>query len=168
MLTLQMAEWPSISEVPSRTCLNGVLQRAFFVRALVFCGEQGISYALEYDGLDAEAIHILGQSGEVPVASGRIRFAGTYAKLERIAVRGPWRGKGYGHQLTDYMIQAAEARGFSTQKIHAQAHLQAFYEVHGFRPHGEPFMEAGIEHILMLRGFPEDVTDQPSMNRRFR
>ncbi len=149
-----MAEWPSISEEPSTNCLNGVLQRVFFVRSLVFCGEQGISFALEYDGLDAEAIHILGQRGEEPVAAGRIRIPGTYAKLERIAVRAPWRGKGYGHQLTAFMIQAAEARGFSTQKIHAQRHLQAFYQAHGFQAQGEPFMEAGIEHVLMQRESP--------------
>ncbi|MEK8088513.1 GNAT family N-acetyltransferase [Thermithiobacillus plumbiphilus] len=154
MLTLQLSEWPSISEVPSPGCPNEVLQKAFFVRSLVFCGEQGIGYALEYDGLDAEAIHILGRVGEEPVASGRIRFPGKHAKLERIAVRAPWRGKGYGHQLTAFMIQAAEARGFARQKIHAQAHLQAFYAVHGFRALGEPFMEAGIEHVLMQRGFP--------------
>lgn len=156
MLTLQMAALPAILDGHSQAGLQEVRQRAFFVRSLVFCGEQSIPYALEYDGLDEEALHILGQIEDEPVAAGRIRNVGHCAKLERIAVRLAWRGKGYGHQLTDFMIQGAEGRGFVQQKIHAQGHLADFYRRHGFRPQGEPFMEAGISHILMLRGIPGD------------
>jgi predicted GNAT family N-acyltransferase len=35
--------------------------------------------------------------------------------------------------------------------LHAQKHVQSFYESCGYRPFGEPFMEAGIEHIEMKK-----------------
>jgi predicted GNAT family N-acyltransferase len=63
-----------------------------------------------------------------PVAAGRIRYLGDYAKLERIAVRKAYRGTGIGHQLVDYMVSISQQNGFSAFKMHAQAHLTDFYE----------------------------------------
>jgi len=71
------------------------------VRSIVFCGEQHISYQLERDEHDASATHILCELE--PVAAARLRFFNGYAKLERIAVRAPWRGQGLGHGLTQFM-----------------------------------------------------------------
>lgn len=125
--------------------------KAFAVRAIVFCGEQGIGYALERDGQDASAVHVLGEIAGEPVAAGRVRFVGGYAKLERIAVRKPYRGKHIGRQLTDFMVSAARTRGFRKCKVHAQVQLEKFYAAHGFRTQGDRFFEAGLEHCLMVR-----------------
>jgi predicted GNAT family N-acyltransferase len=35
--------------------------------------------------------------------------------------------------------------------MHAQVHLQQFYEAFGFRREGGIFEECGIDHITMLR-----------------
>lgn len=121
------------------------------VRAIVFCGEQGVSYQLEQDEHDAGALHVLGEMKGEPVAAGRLRFFAGYAKLERIAVRQPWRGCGIGHQLTGYMLDIARERGYLAFKLNAQAHLRAFYEAHGFRVAGEQFVEADILHWPMER-----------------
>jgi predicted GNAT family N-acyltransferase len=119
------------------------------VRCIVFCGEQNISYLLERDEHDAGAMHILGTIDGEPIAVGRLRYLNGYAKLERIAVRAPWRGEKYGLGITQFMIDTARQQGFTTFKLNAQAHLESFYAKLGFRVAGEHFMEAGIDHCPM-------------------
>jgi predicted GNAT family N-acyltransferase len=135
------------------------LRRAVVVRAIVFSEGQRIPYAIEYDGLDDEAVHVIGVDGDEPVAAARIRFVDNAAKLERIAVRPAWRGQGIGHQLVDFMIRVAAARGCTCCRLHSQAHLQSFYERHGFRVCGAHFLEADIDHVPMVRDGPA-VSDQ--------
>lgn len=125
--------------------------RAFAVRAIVFCEEQQIAYDLEHDREDHTAIHIVGEIGSEPVAAGRMRFIDGYAKLERLAVRSGYRGNGYGHRLTQFMIALAAARGFDECQLHAQVHLRDFYSKHGFVVKGAVFKEAGIGHLPMVR-----------------
>jgi len=135
------------------------LRCAAAVRAIVFCCGQRIPYDIEYDGHDEEAVHVIGMDDSEPVAAGRIRFIDGDAKLERIAVRVPWRGRGIGHALVEFMIAAAAQRGYSQCRLNSQAHLQSFYETHGFRVCGEHFEEAGIDHVPMVREGPV-ISDQ--------
>ena len=127
------------------------LLKAFIVRGIVFMGEQHVSYALEKDEHEHAAVHILGETGEEPVAAGRIRFLGEHARLERLAVREEWRGLGHGSRLLGFMMDVARSRGFAKFKLNAQVTSKVFYLKHGFRVVGETFMEAGMEHCLMLR-----------------
>lgn len=127
------------------------LTRSMVVRGIVFCGEQGIAYAIERDEFESGAIHVLGEIDEEPVAAGRLRLLDGYAKLERIAVRAPYRGRGIGHQLTDFLISVAREHGYRHYRMNAQCHLQDFYAKHGFRAVGDRFLEADIEHVLMTR-----------------
>jgi predicted GNAT family N-acyltransferase len=125
--------------------------KVWAVRHIVFVEEQKVPYALEHDSFDYSALHLLGEKDGEPFGAGRLRFIEGVAKLERIAIRPAFRGKGYGHQLTNFMIQLAQAQGFRRFKLHAQVHLSAFYQQHDFQVQGEKFVEAGIEHYLMLR-----------------
>ena len=125
--------------------------KALVVRGIVFCGEQGVPYSIECDEHDSSALHVLGQLNDEPIATGRIRFLDGYAKLERIAVRKEYRGRGFGHKLTEFMINKAKARGFTSCRMHAQVHLKDFYAEHGFKSQDEVFEEAGIDHVLMVR-----------------
>jgi predicted GNAT family N-acyltransferase len=127
------------------------LIKAFMVRAIVFIEEQNVAYMEEVDEHEFSALHILGEMDGEPMAAGRIRFLGEWAKLERIAVRRGWRGREYGHQLVEYMLMVARERGYTKFKMHAQAHLEAFYGTHGFTRKGEMFQEAKIDHYLMIR-----------------
>ena len=127
------------------------LTKAYMVRAIVFIEEQQVAYAEEVDELEHSALHILGEMDGEPMAAARMRFLGEYAKLERIAVRKSWRGRGLGHELVEYMLELARERGFHRFKMHAQAHLVDFYRVHGFEPKGEMFQEARIDHFLMVK-----------------
>ena len=125
--------------------------RAMVVRSIVFIGEQRCPFREEFDGLDAGAIHVLGEDAGEPVAAARIRNVDGWAKLERIAVLQQARGQGLGHRLVEYMLEVARERGFRRFKMHAQAYLVDFYRKHGFEPRGEIFQEAGIDHYLMVR-----------------
>jgi predicted GNAT family N-acyltransferase len=127
------------------------LGKAFMVRAIVFMEEQQVAYAEEVDKLEHSALHILGEIEGEPMAAARMRFLGEYAKLERIAVRKSWRGRGLGHDLVEYMLEIAREKGFRKFKMHAQAHLVDFYRVHGFEPQGEMFQEAKIDHFVMVK-----------------
>ena len=127
------------------------LAKALAVREIVFCGEQGIAYAIEHDDHDADSLHVLGEQAGAPIAAGRIRFVDDYAKLERIAVLKEQRGKGDGRALTEFMLALAHQRGFTRCRLNAQAHLVHFYAAHGFRPCGPHFLEADIDHCPMLR-----------------
>lgn len=127
------------------------LQAAFAVRAIVFCGEQHVPYALERDGGESECIHVVGFEDREPIAAGRIRRCGEYAKLERIAVRGAYRGRRIGRSLLEFMISVAIEEGYAECRLHAQLHAVEFYAAHGFEPRGQQFMEAGIAHVLMVR-----------------
>ncbi len=124
--------------------------KAFLVRAIVFMEEQQVSYTEEIDEFEHSALHIVGEIDGEPFAAGRIRFLGDYAKLERIAIRKAYRGRGSGHDLVAFMLQVARQQGFRKFKMHAQAHLAGFYGMHGFLTRGEIFQEANIDHYLMV------------------
>ena len=125
--------------------------KAFLVRAIVFMEEQAITFDDEIDVHEDEAVHVLGEVDGEPVATGRLRFNGGWARLERIAVRRAYRGRQLSHALVRFMLQEAKNRGYRRSRLHAQAHLVELYRSHGFAPRGNPFREAGIDHVLMTR-----------------
>jgi predicted GNAT family N-acyltransferase len=126
------------------------LVKALLVRAIVFIEEQKVAYPEEVDEFEHSALHILGEIDREPIAAGRIRFLGDYAKLERICIRKAWRDRNLGHELVDFMMAVARDKGFSKFKMHAQAHLTNFYGRHGFQTKGNLFYEANIPHYLMV------------------
>jgi predicted GNAT family N-acyltransferase len=127
------------------------LIKVLVVRGIVFVQEQKVPYDEEIDAHELEALHVLGELNGEPIAAARIRLLADYAKLERIAVREGHRGRGIGGQLVEFMMGVAREHGFSRFKLHAQAHLVAFYGRHGFVVRGPMFQEAGIDHYLMDR-----------------
>jgi len=127
------------------------LIKVFIVRGIVFLEEQQVPYSIEMDEHEYRALHILGEIDAEPIASGRLRFCGEWAKLERIAVRKQYRNKGLGHQLVEYMLQVARQHGVRKYKMHAQVQLRDYYTKHGFKVQGDKFKEANIDHYLMIR-----------------
>jgi len=124
------------------------------IRQEVFVEEQACPPDEEWDQYDCCARHLVGIVGEEPAATARWRstiYQGiSVAKLERIAVRKPFRGQGLGRSIVEALIADARSSGFNSFMMHAQAHLCPFYESMGFRSVGDRFMEAGIPHRLMV------------------
>jgi len=119
------------------------------VRRAVFTEEQGIDEKLDFDGRDAECIHTLAlaSNGE---ALGTARMLPD-GHIGRIAVLQAWRGRGIGTRLVEQLVAEAAGAGINEVYLHAQMQAVGFYERLGFEAHGEPFLEAGIEHVRMAR-----------------
>lgn len=116
------------------------------VRRQVFIIEQGVPEELEWDREDADAIHVLAQLDNKPVATGRLLRSG---HIGRMAVLQPYRGFGIGSKVLKQLLLLAAQDHLSHVILHAQLQAKAFYLKHDFRCVGEIFEEAGIPHIRM-------------------
>jgi predicted GNAT family N-acyltransferase len=119
------------------------------VRNTVFSDEQGIPEALDFDGRDHECVQVLARLGDGEVA-GTARMLPD-GHVGRIAVHARWRGQGVGTRLVECLTEVARERGFTEIYLHSQAQAADFYTRLGYETRGDPFMEAGIEHVLMVR-----------------
>ncbi len=120
------------------------------VRYAVFQLEQGVDPALEFDGEDETATHLLAYVNQKPVGTTRMRYLGDrLAKVERVAVLSSHRGQRIGRLLMEAAIAHLHTHEIATIKINAQTHARQFYEKLGFLQVGDDFDEAGIPHIEM-------------------
>ncbi len=119
------------------------------VRDEVFVGEQGVPMELEHDALDPLCTHVIARLLDgTPVGTARLT---PDHHIGRMAVRAPWRGRGVGDALLLALVDEARKRGWPDVRLNSQASAIGFYDRHGFKPEGERFFEAGIEHQAMLR-----------------
>lgn len=120
------------------------------VRRAVFVVGQGVPEHLEVDGRDADCGHIIAvdASGRA-VGTARLMPGPGAATCQRVAVLEGLRGTGLGARIMAVFEREARRRGHSRVTLHAQASVVGFYERLGYTAHGEPFMEAGIEHRHM-------------------
>lgn len=119
------------------------------LRNAVFTEEQGIDSGLDFDGRDPECVQVLARLGDgAVVGTARMLPDG---HVGRIAVAKPWRGRGVGTRLVECLAEIARERGFEEIYLHSQAQAADFYTRLGYETRGDPFMEAGIEHVLMVR-----------------
>jgi predicted GNAT family N-acyltransferase len=137
----------------------------YALRHEVFVVGQGVPQDLERDDLDDTAEHAVAlRDGEL-VGTGRLLDGrtdeqgrlvpgtqGSVATIGRMAVVARERGAGVGRVLLDVLVARADERGAAVVELHAQVHARGFYERAGFRPYGEVYLEAGIEHVGMRRG----------------
>ena len=84
-----------------------------------------------------------------PVGTARLMPSG---QIGRMAVLKHLRGTGIGARLLVAAVDAARQGGHRRIFLHAQTQAAGFYERAGFHPTGETFVEAGIEHRLMVLG----------------
>ncbi len=118
------------------------------IRIEVFVREQGIDPSLEWDDSDPVSIHCLARLLGRPIATGRLLPDG---HIGRMAVLRDGRRGGIGGQVLEHLVSAAARRGDRQVELSAQRYVEAFYLRHGFVSVGAPYLEAGIEHIRMVR-----------------
>ncbi|MDX6698913.1 MAG: hypothetical protein QOE65_2310 [Solirubrobacteraceae bacterium] len=122
---------------------------ALALRHRVFCEEQGVEPGLDRDGRDDDALHLVAlRDGEV-IGTCRLVFDGPTAKLGRMAVERAQRGRGVGARVLAEGIAQARRGGSARVALHAQTSAVSFYARAGFVARGEPFEQAGIEHVGM-------------------
>lgn len=134
---------------PVRTA--GELLDAYAVRRNVFIVEQGVPESIERDAFDEKADHVVAYVGGVAAGTGRLLVEGDVARVGRMAVRSAARGHGVGAGVLTALEEIARERGCASVELHAQVHAAAFYGHLGYAVVGEPFAEAGIEHVTMRK-----------------
>lgn len=136
--------------------------KAMVVRAIVYMHEQQCPFVEEFDLNDHTATQIIGLEGGEPVLTARIRYFNGFAKLERLAIRSEYRGRGYGHLLLSFILKVCRQKGFLKFYLHAQARLQDFYEGYGFRAVGGQFSFSDHGYVEMVMDEGSQVA-QPSL-----
>ncbi len=117
------------------------------IRRAVFVDEQGVPEALEVDGRDDGAWHLLARDAAgLPVGCARVL---SDAHIGRLAVLRSARGQGVGRDLLLAAVALARRLGMGDLYLHAQTRARGFYEAAGFIAEGDEFPEAGIAHVLM-------------------
>jgi predicted GNAT family N-acyltransferase len=120
------------------------------VRKEVFVEEQAVPLDEELDGKDPTTFHVLARWDGEPVGTARL-FAGEPAKIGRVAVRLPYRGKAIGAALMQAAEAVAREQGSRTCGLDAQVSAIPFYERLGYVVDGPEFLDAGIPHRHMSK-----------------
>lgn len=109
--------------------------------------EQKVPIALEWDGLDESAQHLLAfnSAGD---AIGCARLPGD-GSIGRMAVLKPWRGLGVGSALLNQAVAVYRQKIMPAITLSAQMHAIPFYEKLGFKVCSEPYLDADILHVEM-------------------
>jgi ElaA protein len=129
-------------------------------RSAVFVMEQTCFYT-DIDGLDPGAWHLLayGPAEQGAQLAGYLRvllpdMSGAAQepdiRIGRVLTTAPFRGTGLGKAMLERTLDHIYAQWPGTSiRLHAQAHLQAFYGAFGFEPISEVHKEDGIPHVWM-------------------
>ncbi len=123
------------------------------VRQIVFREEQGVDYH-EDEILEEELeskTYLICLKDKV-IGTIRYRFMNNAYKVERFAILKEYRGKGYGKQAFEFLVNLIISQfNPCTITLNSQELVIGFYEKCGFTKQGKMFVEAGINHIKMIR-----------------
>jgi predicted GNAT family N-acyltransferase len=117
------------------------------IRHEVFVIGQNCPEELEWEH-EEESTHYLALLDGEPVGTARWRETENGIKLERFAVLAVARNKGIGSALVQALTQELGTTG-KLLYLHAQLEAAPLDAKFGFKPKGENFWEAGIEHVKM-------------------
>ncbi len=116
------------------------------LRSRVFVVEQEITEVPEVDGRDPEAHHALAYDDQKLVGTTRILLDAEPIKVGRVAVDKEHRGRGVGRCM---MRGVQDFLGDRRAKLHAQSHLEGWYDGLGWQRSGPNFEIVGIDHVPM-------------------
>ena len=108
-----------------------------------------ISVAAELAIMHPQTLRQYDRMGLV-VATGRLLPAVQgVSKIGRMAVKRAMRGMRLGDQILSALMEAAQKRGDTCVRLHAQCSAEHFYQRQGFVRQGEVFQEANMDHVIM-------------------
>lgn len=144
MYEIHQAHW---TELNPHTAYNLIR-----LRTRVFVMEQGVVSVEELDGRDLEPSTKIwwAEIAGKPVATLRVLHEGPgLISIGRVATDQNHRGQGVASSL---LKSALDQHRNEVVEVHAQIHLQQWYEGFGLVRRGDSYDEAGIEHVTMTRG----------------
>jgi predicted GNAT family N-acyltransferase len=119
----------------------------FLIRMNVFIEEQNISWKIEWDEYDSNAVLFVGYHNNIPVSSARL--VGT--KVGRVATLKSYRGNGYASIMMRSIESYACKLGLTELTLNAQESSLDFYKKLGYQVISERFFEANIPHFRMTK-----------------
>jgi predicted GNAT family N-acyltransferase len=123
------------------------------VRVPVLIGELKWPVGWEEDDRDVGCIQLVALHADHAVATARIDLEWN-GKIGRVVVLPAYRNKGIGRALIRTMHDLARAAALRSVWCHAPVTSVPFFELMGYRPEGDPFMEAGVQHQALRRKLP--------------
>lgn len=138
------------------------LARIISIRSAVYISEQDCPYDEEFDGNDISSTHLIGYVGNEPAGCLRLRYFGSFAKVERLAVRHEFRHTRLAFLIVRAGIDLCRKKGFRMLYGHSRKDLVRFWRMFGFRPiEGRPEFNfsdvAYIEISLSVTPDPDAV-----------
>lgn len=129
------------------------LDAGYALRRDVFEVEQNIPRPLDRDPFDYSADHVVAfdETGRC-VGTGRVvRLDARTCHIGRMAVTPDHRKHGVGALVLEALERMAALRGLTEVVIHSQMPSEAFFRNRGFVREGEPFLDQGVQHVLMRK-----------------
>ncbi len=125
------------------------------LRHKIFVIEKNVPQSIEndeFDVLGGTCRHFYIECDKVPVGAARCNesIAGEI-KLQRFCVLDAYRGKGVGRYLMEYIEDFYRRHDVTKIQLDAKFHIHRFYEKCGYTKASEIFMEAGMEHVKMVK-----------------
>jgi len=143
-----------INVLPFNQLTVNQLYEILNLRNKVFVVEQNCPY-LDTDYADLDAIHLMIYKDENLVSYARLIKPGVKydtSSIGRVVVDPEFRNLKLGHVLIQNAIEAIQ-KNYNTSQItiSAQAHLQKFYNQHGFKTISDEYLEDNIPHVKMFK-----------------
>ena len=138
--------------IPAQT--QDELERCCAVRHAVFCAERGVSPDIErdeWDTLSPDRTHFLIQEDGTDIGALRCRYADGAAVVQRFCVLKEYRSGGRGRAALEAVETHCRAAGIGRMGLDAKFEVCGFYEKCGYTRVSQPFEEAGIPHVRMIK-----------------
>ena len=102
-------------------------------------------------GMEKEHVHIAGFLGQEMCATAVLVPDRDEMKMQRVALKASFQGKGIGSALMRFCEEYATKHGFKSIYCHARGTAVQFYQKNQYSIEGEPFDEDGIPHNKMRK-----------------
>ncbi len=111
----------------------------------------GLFFTKEELEKEKEYVHIAGFLGQEMCATAMLVPEGDEMKMQRVALKSSFQGKGIGSSLIRFCEKYAVKQGFKSIYCHARDTAVKFYQKNQYTLEGGPFDEHGIPHIKMKK-----------------
>jgi len=130
---------------------NDINEDVFQIRREVFIEEQGITEEDEFEGSEEKFIHFCLYDNNDITGYIRVYVENRELHIGRVAVVLTYRGRGLGYSLMNVAEEFGLQNNCYSCLLNSQIQAKGFYKRLGYSEVGEVFLEAGIDHIKMVK-----------------